>query len=95
MRKVVLLVLAVTLVGCASSRQERVAAIQSEFPQLVEACNGWPAERAAGLIAWNTIEACERLALHNSLRLAEPDAARAYVRLRGQRFIDDLHLGRP
>ena len=83
MVKIALLVTAIALAGCASTRQERAAALQRELPQLVAACNGWfqvdprvegPTTRRDGL------KACDRLAVGKSLTLADPDAVSAYQR---------------
>jgi hypothetical protein len=81
MPKIASLIIAMTLAGCASTRQERAAAFQQELPQLVVACNGWiqadprldgPTIRRDGLAA------CNRLAVKKSLNLADPAAVSAY-----------------
>jgi hypothetical protein len=83
MRTVGLLIIGVTLAGCASTRAERVAEFQRDLPQLVAACNAWiqvepgldgPTARSDGF------KACRRLSVNNSLALVDPPAARAYVR---------------
>ena len=81
--KIGLLIMAATLAGCASTRQERAAEFQQELPELVASCNGWiqmdprldgPTVRHDGL------KACKRLSAHDGLALADPAAARAYRR---------------
>jgi hypothetical protein len=87
MLKVALLMMAVTLAGCASTRQERAAAFYQELPQLVAACNGWmqadtrldgPTIRRDGLAA------CNRLAVRQRLNLADPATVSAYQHYRSQ-----------
>jgi hypothetical protein len=82
MLKLGLLVMAVTLVGCASTRQERAAAFQRELPQLLAACNGWArAEpRLDGPSRRDGLKACDRLSVRNSLVLADPATVSAYHR---------------
>lgn len=77
MLRIALIVGAVTLVGCASTRAERATAFQQEVPQLVATCNegfggGGPRTREG-------IHACGRLATKKSLGLADPAAASSYL----------------
>jgi hypothetical protein len=79
MRNTALLVVAVTLASCASARQDRAAAFHREAPQLVASCNeafGGTAARTRG-----GLDACRRLAAHDSLGLVDAAVAKAYVRL--------------
>ena len=79
---VVLFASSVVLVGCASTREERVAAIQSELPQLVTACNGAFRDGSSmglGIVAIDQgIEACDRLAFARSLDEVRPATAELY-----------------
>ncbi len=78
MLKAIVVVAAATLfAGCASTREERAAAFQAELPQLVAACNEAFVSSADQTRNFN---ACSRLAAKNRLSLADPAAARAYVR---------------
>jgi hypothetical protein len=77
MREIALLIIGVTLVACANTRQERAAAFQREAPQLVASCN----EAFNGAGPRTGFAACRRLAANNSLDLVDPAAASAYVRL--------------
>jgi hypothetical protein len=82
MRKIALLIVAGTLIGCASTRQERAAEFQQQLPQLVAACNEWihVDPRLDGpTIRRDRLKACDRLAAERSLGLTEPATARAYV----------------
>jgi hypothetical protein len=81
--KLGLLIIAATLAGCASTRQEKAAAFQRDLPQLVAACNGWievdprldgPTIRSDGF------KACRQLSVNKSLTLVHPAIASAYVR---------------
>ena len=83
MRTVALLIIGVTLAGCASTQQERAAEFQRELPQIVAACNGWiqvdprldgPTTRHDG---W---KACRRLAGTNNLGLVHSAARTEYLR---------------
>jgi hypothetical protein len=96
MPKVAVVVLAATLVGCASARQERAEQFQQELPQLVAACNGWidtntqldgPTIRREGL------KACERLAARGRLGLTDPAAAREYVSYKSRAWQGQAGLG--
>lgn len=80
MRKLTLLVVAVVLAGCASTRAERAAAFQQELPQLVEACNGWLDPRLDATSRRDGFNACERLSVKRSLTLADPATVQAYQR---------------
>jgi hypothetical protein len=77
---------AATVVGCASTREERVAAIQAELPQLVDACNGAfedGSKLGLGMVVINQgIDACDRLAYGRSLSLVRPATAELYQRYR-------------
>jgi hypothetical protein len=84
MQKLALLFVAVTLAGCASTRQEWAAEFQRELPQLVTTCNG-SIDETAWLDRRDAFEACRRLAVRNSLNLADPAAVSAYERSVGQR----------
>ena len=75
MRNVILLIIGVAVAGCASARHERAAEFQRELPELVAACNGL-ADAAAPRGGFN---ACRKLAVRESLGLADPAAARAYM----------------
>jgi hypothetical protein len=89
------LVLAVTLAGCASTRQERAAAFQRELPELVAACNGWIDPNSLHDERSDGFEACSRLAVKKSLGLADPVAASAYIRSRGGRIGPTTPLSAP
>src|SRR5215467_143465 len=82
------LIAATALAGCASTREERVAAIQAELPQLVDACNGaFQDGRKLGLgivTVSEGIEACGRLADARSLDLVRPVTAELYRRYRAE-----------
>lgn len=83
MLKIASLIIAVTLAGCASTRQERAAAFQQELPQLVVACNGWiqADPRLDGTTSRRDgLAACNRLAVRKSLNLADPATVSAYQR---------------
>jgi hypothetical protein len=82
MLRIAFIVAAVTLVGCASTREERAAAFEEELPQLVAACNGWrQSDVAVGqVVRGQGLNACSRLRDENSLRFADPAAANAYMR---------------
>jgi len=81
MSKITLLFIVVALAGCAT-RQERVAAIQAELPQLVTACNGaFRDGRSLGrgiVTVREGIEACDRLAFAGSLDQVRPATAEVY-----------------
>jgi hypothetical protein len=82
-RTVGLLIIGVTLAGCAGTRQERAAEFQHELPQLVADCNEWMqvGPRLDGpTIRHEGYKACRRLAGKKSLGLADPAAASAYMR---------------
>jgi len=75
------LVAAAALVGCASTHEQRVAAIQAELPQLVAACNdAFQGGSKVGLVVRSSqgIEACDRLAFAGSLDQVRPATAEAY-----------------
>ena len=80
----VFLVAGAALAGCASTREERVTAIQAELPQLVTACDGaFQDGRKLGLgivTISQGIEACDRLAQARSLDLVRPVTAELYRR---------------
>ena len=80
------LVAVVALAGCASTREERVAAIQAELPQLVPACNGAfgdGSQLGLGIVVINQgIDACDRLVQGRSLGLVRPTTAELYQRYR-------------
>jgi hypothetical protein len=82
MVKIALLVVAVTLSGCASTREESAIAFQQQLPQLVTACN--TAFRDGSQFGFDIvgisdgIDACDRLAKERSLRLADPAAVKIY-----------------
>jgi hypothetical protein len=78
MLEMVLLIIAVTLAGSASTREERAAAFQRELPQLVAACN--KAFSGVGPRTRDGVKACDRLAAKKSLAVADPATVRAYVR---------------
>ena len=82
------LVGAATLVGCASTRQERVAAIQADLPQLVTACNGAFRDGSSlglGIVTIEQgIEACDRLAFAGSLDQVRPATAELYQGYKGR-----------
>ena len=80
MLKIALLIVAATLVGCASSRQERDAGFQQELPQLVAACNGWADPRLDSTIRRDGLKACDRLSVRQSLTLADPATVSLYHR---------------
>jgi hypothetical protein len=83
MQTIALLVIAVTLAGCASTRQERAAAFQQELPQLVAACNGWAQAdpRIDGPTSGReAFKACDRLSVRKSLTLTDPATVSAYHR---------------
>ena len=74
MRTVALLIIGVTLAGCASVRQEQAADFQRELPELVATCNGL-ADADGHRGGFN---ACRKLAVRKRLGLADPAAASAY-----------------
>ena len=78
MPKIGLLIIAVAVAGCASTRQERAEAFQQELPQLIAACN--EAFSGADSLTRDGINACERIAAKKGLRLTDPATASAYVR---------------
>ena len=80
MLKIAVLIVAATLVGCASSRQERDAAFQQELPQLVAACNGWADPRLDSTTRRDGMKACDRLSVRQSLTLADPATVSLYHR---------------
>lgn len=82
MLKVAFIVAAVTLVGCAGTREQRAAAFQREVPQLVAACNGWQQSDVTDgeVIRGHGLQGCSRLRDENSLQLADPMAVSAYLR---------------
>lgn len=90
MKKIGLLIIAATLAGCATARQEREAAFQSELPHLVAACN--QAYAASASVTREGDRACARLASRGSLGLADQAAARAYMRGREDRQLTGLAL---
>ncbi len=83
---IVVLFAAVALAGCASTREERVAAMQAELPQLVPACNGAfrdGSQLGLGIVVINQgIDACDRLVQGRSLGLVRPTTAELYQRYR-------------
>ncbi len=82
------LVVAAALAGCATY-QQRVAAVQAELPQLVDACNGAfrdGSQLGLGIVVLNQgIEACDRLAFGQSLGFVRPATAELYRRYRTTR----------
>ena len=82
MVKVTLLIAAVALASCASTRQERAAAFQRELPQLVARCNALGDPSLDVTIRRDGATACEQLALNKRLDLADPATASAYLRWR-------------
>jgi len=81
--KIGLLIIAATLAGCASTRQQNAAAFQRELPELVASCNGWiqvDSRLDGPTIRRDGYQACRRLAVKNSLSLADPAAVSAYRR---------------
>jgi hypothetical protein len=94
MRKIGLLIVGVTLAGCASTRQERAAEFQRELPQLLAACNGWVHvdPRLDGpTIRRDGFNACRRLAVKKSLGLADPAVVSAYTRTMNQEPANHIH----
>jgi len=81
--KIGLVVIAATLAGCATTRQERADAFRQALPQLVSACNEAFSDDP---LTRDGINACARLATKGSLGLANPEAASAYVRYAGDRW---------
>ena len=94
MRNVALLVIAVALSGCAGTRQERAAEFQRELPQLVAACNSF-SEEIGRLERRDAFDACRRLAVRDSLELADLATVRAYVRSAGQRATGESRIWSP
>jgi hypothetical protein len=82
MLRIALIVAAITLAGCAGTREQRAAAFQQEVPQLVAACNGWQQSDITDgeVIRGHGLKGCSRLRDENSLRLADPMAVSAYLR---------------
>lgn len=82
MLRIALMVGAVTLVGCATPREERAAAFRQEAPQLVAACNGWQQSDVTDgeVVRGHGLKGCSRLRDENSLQLADPTAVSAYLR---------------
>jgi hypothetical protein len=82
MLKIALVIVVFALAGCASTREERVAAFQQELPQLVAACNGWMQSDVSDgrVVRGDGLKGCSRLRDENSLRLADPAAVSAYMR---------------
>ncbi len=82
MPKIALLVIAVTLSGCASTREESALAFQQQLPQLVADCNlafRDGTQFGVGIVAVSEgIDACDRLAKERSLSLADPVAVDSY-----------------
>ena len=90
MSKVTPFVLATAvLAGCASTREERLAAIQAELPKLVTACNG--AFGDGSELVPIGIEACDRLARARSLDLADPAAAELYRRYSAEKTLREAN----
>ena len=87
MTKLMLFSLAVALAGCAT-RQERVAAIQAELPQLITACDGAFRDGSSlglGIVpVAEGVEACGRLAFAGSLDQVQPATAELYKRYKGR-----------
>ena len=83
MHKIALLVIALAVAGCASTRQERAAEFQRELPQLVATCNSLT-DQTGRLERRDAFDACRRLSVRNSLELADPATVSAYVRSAGQ-----------
>jgi len=95
MRKIALLIIAGTLAGCATTRQERAAEFQQKLPQLVAACNEWirvdprldgPTIRRDGL------KACDRLAAKRRLGLVDSAIARAYVSHKNNKWLSQVGI---
>lgn len=82
MLRIALIVAAITLVGCAGTREQRAAAFQREAPQWVAACNGWQQSDVTDgrVMRGQGLKGCSRLRDENSLRLADPAAVSAYLR---------------
>jgi len=82
MRKIVALVVALCLAGCASTREESASAFQQQVPQLVADCNlafRDGTRFGVGIVAVSEgINACDRLARERSLSLADPVAVNSY-----------------
>ena len=89
MPKIALLVIAVTLSGCASTREESALAFQQQLPQLVADCNlafRDGTQFGVGIVAVSEgIDACDRLAKERSLSLADPVAVDSYQSYRQRR----------
>lgn len=84
MRTIALVVVAVTLSGCASTREESAIAFQQQSPQLVASCNmafrdGSQFGRGI-VVVREGVDACDRLAKEESLSLVDPVAVNTYQR---------------
>ena len=90
MPKIALLVIAVTLSGCASTREESALAFQQQLPQLVADCNlafRDGTQFGVGIVAVSQgIDACDRLAKERSLSLADPVAVDSYQGYRAAQY---------
>ena len=95
MRKIALLIIAVALSGCASTRQERAAEFQRDLPQLVADCNTAfrdGTQFGVAIVAIREgIDACNRLAKERSLGLADPAAVNSYQSYRHSRARQDAN----
>ena len=69
-------IVAVTLAGCASAREESTIAVQEQLPHLVAACNAFSYARS--ISSRNAIKACDRLAKERRLSLADPATVGRY-----------------
>ena len=95
MRKIASVIVAVTLSGCASTREESALAFQQQLPQLVADCNlafRDGTQFGVGIVAVSEgIEACDRLAKERSLGLANPAAVNSYQGYRYSRARQDAN----
>jgi hypothetical protein len=75
-------IVAVTLAGCASTREESALAFQQHLPRLIAACNV-AFSSDASISQRDALKACDRLAEHGRLGLADPATV---VRYQAQRI---------
>jgi len=84
------------LAGCASTREERVAEVQGELPQLVASCNDAfqdGSKLGLGIVTISEgIEACDRLARAQSLGLVRPVTAELYRRYHAEQARAGSHI---
>ena len=99
MRKAALVLVVVTLSGCASTREEAAIAFHQQSPQLVADCNmafrdGSQFGRGI-VVVREGVDACDRLADKESLNLVDPVAVNTYrsYRLSHQRLRDSFIPG--